>query len=90
MQQLTGNGNNAVTNWSNTVFKSIFTFIKSLFTSAENLTGVVDNAVHFSLLHTETWVKEAYAENQKKSEELNIDEEALAAKLKAISKSQNH
>ena len=70
------------------MFKSLFTFIKSLFTSAEDLTGVVDNAVHFALLHTESWVDEALAENKAKAEKLNIDPEYKAEKLKAIRKSQ--
>lgn len=71
------------------MFKSLFTFIKSFFTTAEDLTGVVDNAVQFALLHTESWVDEALAENKKKAEELNIDEDYKAAKLKAIRKSQH-
>ena len=72
------------------MFKSLFTFLKSLFTSAEDLTGVLDNGVNFALLHTESWVDEALAENQKKAEALNIDQEYKAAKLKAIRKSQQH
>ena len=72
------------------MFKAIFSFIKSLFTSVEDLTGVLDNAVEFALLHPESWVDEALAENQKKAEELNIDPEYKAAKLKAIRKSQQH
>ena len=72
------------------MFKSLFTFLKSLFTSAEDLTGVLDNGVEFALLHTESWVDEALAENQKKAEALNIDPEYKAAKLKAIRKSQQH
>lgn len=71
------------------MFKSIFTFIKSLFSSGEDLTGIVDNAVHFALLHTESWVDEALAENQKKAEALGIDPEYKAAKLKSICKSKN-
>ena len=70
------------------MFKSLFNFIKSFFTSAEDLTGVVDNAVQFALLHTESWVDEALAENKAKAEELNIDQDYKAAKLKAIRKSQ--
>lgn len=70
------------------MFKAIFTFIKSLFTSAEDLTGALDNVVEFTLLHTESWVKEAYEENRKKDEALNIDPELLAQKLKSIRKSQ--
>lgn len=69
------------------MFKSLFTFIKSFFSTAEDLTGVMDNAVHFALLHTESWVDEALAENQKKAEALNIDPEYKEAKLKAICKS---
>ena len=72
------------------MFKSLFSFLKSLFTTAEDLTGVLDNAVEFGLLHTESWVNEALAENQKKAEALNIDPEYKAAKLKAIRKSQQH
>lgn len=71
------------------MFKSLFTFIKSFFSAAEDLTGVVDNAVQFALLHTESWVDEALAENKAKAEKLNIDAEYKAAKLKAIRKSQN-
>ena len=69
------------------MFKSIFAFIKALFTTAEDLTGVLDNAVDFALLHTETWVDEALAENRDKAEKLNIDAEYKAEKLKAIRKS---
>lgn len=72
------------------MFKSIFNFIKSLFASAEDMTSAVDNAVQFAILHTESWVDEALAENQKKAEQLNIDPEYKAAKLKSIRKSQNH
>ena len=70
------------------MFKSLFALLKSIFTSVEDLTGVVDNAVDFALLHTESWVDEALAENQKKQEELNIDPEYKAAKLKSLRKSQ--
>ena len=70
------------------MFKSLFNFIKSFFTTAEDLTGVLDNAVHFALLHTESWVDEALAENKAKAEELGIDAEYKAAKLKSIRKSQ--
>ena len=69
------------------MFKSLFTFIKSFFSTAEDLTGVVDNAVSFALLHTDSWVDEALAENRKKAEDLNIDPEYKEAKLKAIRKS---
>jgi hypothetical protein len=69
------------------MFKSIFNFIKALFTTAEDLTGVLDNAVDFALLHTESWVDEALAENKAKAEELQIDPEYKEAKLKAIRKS---
>ena len=72
------------------MFKALFTLLKSLFTTAEDLTGVVDNAVDFALLHTEVWVDEALAENKKKAEELGIDPEYKEAKLKAIRKSQKH
>lgn len=72
------------------MFKAIFSFIKSLFTSVEDLTGVIDNGVNFALLHTESWVDEALAENKRKAEELNIDQEYKAEKLKAIRKSQHH
>ena len=72
------------------MFKSIFSFIKSLFASAEDATGAVDNAVQFALLHTETWVKEAYAENQSKSAQLGINDEEMQAKIKSLRKSQNH
>lgn len=70
------------------MFKSLFTFIKSFFTSAEDLTGALDNVVQFTLLHTESWVDEALEENRKKAEALGIDPEYKAAKLKAIRKSQ--
>lgn len=69
------------------MFKAIFTFIKSLFTSAEDLTGALDNVVEFTLLHTESWVDEAYEENRKKAEAMNIDQELKAQKLKSIRKS---
>ena len=72
------------------MFKSFFTLLKSLFTTVEDLTGVVDNAVDFALLHTESWVDEALAENQKKAEALNIDQEYKAEKLRAIRKSNRH
>ena len=69
------------------MFKSLFSLLKSLFTTAEDLTGVLDNAVDFALLHTESWVDEALAENKAKAEALNIDQDYKAAKLKAIRKS---
>ena len=72
------------------MFKALFTLFKSLFTTAEDLTGVVDNAVTFALLHTESWVDEALAENRDKAEKLNIDAEYKAEKLKAIRKSSSH
>ena len=72
------------------MFQSFFNLLKSIFTSAEDLTGVVDNAVDFALLHTESWVDEALAENQKKAQELNIDQEYKAEKLRAIRKSNRH
>ena len=69
------------------MFKSLFTFLKSLFTTAEDLTGVVDNVVDFALLHTDSWVDEALAENKKKAEQLGLDPEYKEAKLKTIRKS---
>ena len=72
------------------MFKALFTLLKSLFTTAEDLTGVIDNAVDFALLHTESWVDEALSENQRKAEQLNIDPEYKEAKLKAIRKSSRH
>ena len=71
------------------MFKSLFTFLKALFTSAEDLTGVMDNAINFALLHSETWVDEALSENQKKAEELGLDPAYKAEKLKSLRKSQN-
>ena len=72
------------------MFKAILNFIKAFFTTAEDITGVVDNAVDVALLYSESWVDEALAENQKKAEALNIDQEYKATKLKAIRKSQNN
>lgn len=70
------------------MFKSIFSFIKSLFTTLEDITGVMDDGMKFALLHSDVWVQEAFAENQRKSEELNIDQEAMQAKIKSLRKSQ--
>ena len=72
------------------MFKSLFSFIKAFFVLAEDATGVADNAVQFALLQSETWIKEAYAENQSKSAELDIDDAAMQQKIKALRKSQNH
>jgi hypothetical protein len=69
------------------MFKSLFALLKAIFITIQDLTGVVDNAVDFSLLHTESWVLEALAENKAKTEELQIDPEYKAEKLKAIRKS---
>jgi hypothetical protein len=69
------------------MFKSLFALLKSIFITVEDITGVVDNAVDFALLHTECWVLEALAENKAKAEELQIDPEYKAEKLKAIRKS---
>ena len=69
------------------MFKSLFTFLKALFTSAEDMTGAIDNVVDFALLTTESWVDEAIAENKKKAEQLGLDPEYKEAKLKAIRKS---
>ena len=70
------------------MFKALFSFIKSLFTTVEDLTGVIDNAVDFALLHTESWVDEAVCENKKKAEQLGLDPEYKKAKLASIRKSQ--
>ena len=72
------------------MFKSLFSFIKAFFVLAEDATGAVDNAVQFALLHTESWVKEAYAENKSKSYALGINDEEMQAKIKSLRKSQNH
>ena len=72
------------------MFKAIFAFIKAFFTSAQDLTGVIDNAVDFALLHSESWVDEALHENRKKAEALNIDPAYKAEKLAAIRKSQQN
>ena len=69
------------------MFKSLFALLKALFTTIEDLTGVVDNATSFALLHTETWVDEALSENKKKAEELGVDPEYKKEKLASIRKS---
>lgn len=72
------------------MFKSIFAFIKSIFTSAEDATGILDNAVDFGLLHTDIWVQEAYAESQAKTEKLGINRDEMNAKIKSMRKSQRN
>lgn len=69
------------------MFKSLLTFLKSLFTSAEDATGILDNLVDFSLIHTEMWVDEALSESKRKAEQLEIDEEWKKEKLASIRKS---
>ena len=69
------------------MFKSLFALLKAIFVTVEDLTGVLDNATDFALLHTETWVNEAIVENQRKAEELGLDEEYKKAKLASIRKS---
>lgn len=72
------------------MFKSLFTFLKALFTSAEDATGALDNIVDFALLHTDSWVDEALAENRKKAEQLGIDPEYKKEKLASLRKSTRH
>ena len=69
------------------MFKAIFAFIKAFFTSAEDMTGALDNVVNVALLTTESWVDEALQENREKAERLGIDPLYKEEKLKAIRKS---
>lgn len=70
------------------MFKSVFSFIKSMFITLEDATGIVDDGVKFALLHSDTWVQEAYSENVRKTQELNIDQSEMQAKIKSLRKSQ--
>ena len=61
-------------------------FIKSLFTTLNRGTKALDDVTSASLFYTETFLQEAYAENDKRAKELDIDQDAYQAALERIRK----
>ena len=68
------------------MFKAILAFIKALFTTLTRGTKALDDITTASLFYTETFLQEAYSENDKRSKELNIDQDAYQASLERIRK----
>ena len=68
------------------MFKAILAFIKALFTTLTRGTKALDDVTTASLFYTETFLQEAYAENDKRSRELDINEEDYQKALERIRK----
>ena len=68
------------------MFKAVLSFIKSLFTTLNRTTKAVDDITTASLFYTETFLQEAYHENDKRQQELGIDQEAFQEALERIRK----
>ena len=68
------------------MFKALLSFLKSLFTTLNRASKVVDDVTSAGLFYSETFLKEAYHENDKRSRELDINEEDFQKALERIRK----
>ena len=68
------------------MFKAIMAFIKALFTTLTRGTKALDDITTASLFYTETFLQEAYSENDKRSKELGIDQEDFQKALERVRK----
>ena len=66
------------------MFKSLFSLLKSVFTTLSRATKAVDDVTTAGLFYSETFLKEAYKENEQRTKELDINEEAFQESLKKI------
>ena len=66
------------------MFKSLFSLLKALFTTANRATKALDDVTSAGLYYSETFLQEAYKENEKRSKELDVDQEAFQESLKKI------
>ena len=68
------------------MFKSLLSLLKAIFVTAHRTTKVIDDITTSGLYYSESFLKEAYKENEEKTKELNINEEAFQASLEKIRK----
>ena len=68
------------------MFKAILAFIKALFTTLTRGTKALDDITTASLFYTETFLQEAYHENDKRQQELDINQEAFKEAVERIKK----
>ena len=66
------------------MFKSLFSLLKSVFTTLSRATKAVDDVTTAGLYYSETFLKESYKENEQRTKELDINEEAFQESLKKI------
>ena len=68
------------------MFKSLFNLLKSLFTTANRATKALDDVTTAGLYYSDTFLREAYKENEQRSKELDINEDDFQASLEKIRK----
>lgn len=66
------------------MFKSLFSLLKAVFTTLLRATKAVDDVTTAGLYYSETFLKESYKENEQRTKELDINEEAFQESLKKI------
>lgn len=70
------------------MFKQFFAMLKSVFglvaNTVDDATKVAEDVSSVALMHSDLWVKEAYAETSKRTEELAVSDEEVQAKLKQL------
>ena len=66
------------------MFKSLFSLLKAIFTTLLRATKAVDDVTTAGLYYSDTFLKESYKENEQRSKELDIDEEAFQESLVKI------
>ena len=68
------------------MFKSLFNLLKAIFTTANRATKALDDITTSGLFYSDTFLKESYKENEQRSKELDIDEEAFKEAVDKIRK----
>ena len=66
------------------MFKTLFSLLKAIFTTLGRATKAADDITTSGLYYSETFLKEAYKENEQRTKELDINEEAFQESLKKI------
>ena len=66
------------------MFKSLFSLLKAVFTTLLRATKAADDITTAGLYYSETFLKESYKENEQRTKELDINEEAFQESLKKI------
>ena len=66
------------------MFKSLFSLLKAVFTTLLRATKAADDVTTAGLYYSETFLKESYKENEQRTKELDINEEAFQESLRKI------